>query len=523
MDARSVLPRMGGWIISGSLVLAGEAAVPSSLAVRVPDAILVQLTEDDLTTLIRQYDAAPGVPSFSGHRGVVKGKIHDVDYAIGLSGSRFTILPDGIIRLSTTISSTSIHARAAYKIRKDGRPSRLQCHDLQVDLDPTRPVRLQMQFQLSLGDDGLRVVSGQVELPDGAEGFQVSKPRSCQGAWIFNPLLRRMTRKKVRKKLRDLGAILQAVLEKEVASLGKRSLLEEELKVRTPLGGGARHLLLRPAALDSRHRAIHLALALESPRGEEKILDPDPGDRGLDDGGGEGAGEENAFPAPLMPHSYIAVAERAFQMLFHLMVTDPGHPPLRLVAGGRMADGIPAALLAGLFPGLNDLPAGAKLDLSLGLRTPPQVSIEPDAATGAAVVDVRGATDLDQLPTSGEACREEGFELGLWSLAGEEPTPVGSVFLVPHLQFIPGLSAGGKLSLRLRGEGWTACASGIETDDVALEKVLQAALGPARLASQLRPLNFPFLRLGERSLQAAGFRAQGGYLTVEMETREVQP
>ncbi|MFQ5766699.1 MAG: hypothetical protein ACE5ID_01760 [Acidobacteriota bacterium] len=441
--------------ICKTLVAAALLLAPGVLAAETPDeqvildtsAVVVHISEDDLNALISPYTAGPSGLVLSGYKNILKGKFREVDYQIDLDDARFSLQPGGRVVFTTRMAAASIHAGSIYKLKKNGRPSRLQCHDLAIDLDPDQPVSIQVILEISVDDGKLNIVSGEVNLSDGSDGFQVQRPATCKGAWILNPLVKTLVRRKIKKTLRDLDRVLGSIFQKEIAALGALPAAESEFSFHSPLENEAVRFSLRPSALGTSHGALHLSLALEKASGKEDsghenerpprhagkphdTLDGHeaprtaPGRRtGYPEASSPAAARDDSAPGwiledpaatPLYPggagrsipgttptdqgsspslnQSYIALSRQALNHLFDSMVSREEHPPLQLTATGRVAGALRSDLFKDLFPMLDQVPAETSLIISLGLSTSPIISLQNDTASGGVVIDVTTRT-----------------------------------------------------------------------------------------------------------------------------------
>ncbi|MFQ5720236.1 MAG: hypothetical protein ACE5IK_11875, partial [Acidobacteriota bacterium] len=471
------------------------ATLPAADAPASPDiaAIVVNVTRDNLDTLLAQGEPADptGGRTFAGHHDSIKGKFHQVDYTIGLSRSHLDFAAGNTLTFSTSITAANIHAEAAYKMKKNGKPGRLKCRDLGITLDPARPVPIEMNVALSIEDGDVALTSGEVRLPKGTGGLTVEKPGSCRGAWILNPLVKHVVRKKLRKKVADLQNVIGAVLERTLASIGEAPRLAREIDLRPPLGGTPVRFVLRPVALDTSHQALWIGLALDTREAE----DGTPNDPQAPLAG-------NRPPPPDAARSYLALSESTFRRFFRTMLGDTSPAPLWLDADSKLSGALRSSVFLHLFPAIGELSADHDIAFSLSLRTMPQISFASDDDARTAWIDLQTTTPMPPSPEDpgDPTCRAEGFELGLWNRSTQPARAIGSIFIGPHLRLIPSLTPAGKLTLGLATNTWQVCARGVEGDSASLARLLTAAAIPLSLATHLRPLNFPLLRLGEQHL-----------------------
>ncbi|MCP3981491.1 MAG: hypothetical protein GY716_19505 [bacterium] len=476
---RSVLCRC--LLAAAVLVAVCPARAAGEPRVAEADAVVVNLTRNDLNRMVGDSFAAAGVRRLQGNKARMSRGVRDVTYRAEISDPVLSLAADGRIALNVDVLDADVRVGEIER-RIIGRKTR--CMGTGLRVDPDEPLHVRLDLRLAVEGGALRVVAEDVELSEPRKRLKLTKPVECRNKvlpkwmmwWIGKPLLKR--------RLARLDEVLLERAAEDADELsGADGLLRERWNVVSPDDGSTHDLQLYPQGLHTDDGSLQLRFAVA-------------------DGSDTPASGGGAPPiAASETTSYVAISEGFFDHVMRSAIHSISMQPRSIE--GSAAKMFKSRTLQTLIPGLRDRESSAGYSYSLRFTERPAVRFEPGPENDT---DAVIALDLS------------GLEVTMWDVAGEEPIGVLDI-VEADVAFVPFLNVVGGVSFRLARNQWRIVSRGIEFDDELLGSTLQEIVFGEIFETQYDPLS-PDLGVGDSVLQPSAFRVTRDYLVVELSEPE---
>jgi len=433
-----------------------------------PNAVLVNLTEADLNSILLDAFHAAGGPSFTGTQQRVSSSMSGLHYAAEFSEPVLSLGPGGAARLSFGLERADLRLD---QIEGKLVGTSIRCEGIGARLDPERPLDIALDLQLVLENQDIRIVPRGAVLSDARQAFHLIKPR-CRSSFVPTFLLWWVGKPRLKKQLDDLDELLLASVRRSVAQLDEREdgLLHKRLPV------GSRELLIYPRLLDTGHGSIWMAL------------------------GGAGAPEDVqpatdvAAPASLgaaRGGSWLAVSESTANAVLRLVYGDWTRPTAS--PRGTLRKVFQSHAVMALVPGLRTMDDREELGWGVRFGAVPRVEFRQEPG--------RPLVELHLSGVELEIAR--GADV-LGTLSIDRGT-IGAV---------PQASPLGGVTLEVVRNEWEVSSRGIEFNEPLLAATIQELIFGELFATRYEPLARGALTVGDTRFEPTGFEVVDGYLVI---------
>ena len=429
--------------------------------------MLLNLSERDLNRILVDSFRRNGGPDFEGGKARVSSSVADLRYRASLSDPLLRLGDNGAAWLSLSILDANVRiGRLEHKIG----PRQAQCEEAGLDVDPSRPLEMELALDLAIENGGLRLHPKSVEIPDAGERLQLIKPTHCEHAllpkwfiwWVGKPFLRR-----------SLGNLDEIVLKRARKSAARFESKEQEVLKR---GVGA-DLHLVPGTLDTSGGSLLLGLSATA-----EPADAPPG----------GA----MIPRSQLPHdSFVGVSESLVNEVARRVLASK--PESRRLSAGNVRKLIASDAVYALIPGLRGVGAKEGLYFEVAYPKPPRFEFRQDQ--GRAVIRVL-LSDLAISIRRGEGDRAK--------LLGTLRVDSGRMAVTPVVGPLGGVS------FKMVENQWRVSSSGLEFNDDLVAATLQELTFGKIFETSYAPLLTRALKLGQTEFLPRSFAVIDRYLVI---------
>jgi hypothetical protein len=449
---------------------ASPVPAPAAPAVFVQQAaVLLNLSERSLNRIVVDSFHANGGPEVEGGRARVSSSVGDLRYRASLS--------DPVLKLgrdrSATLSLDVLDARlriGSLQRRIGGTPAR--CEGVGVDVDPGRPLRVDLALDLAVEDRALRIHPREVAIPEIEERLQLVAPTRCSHRvlpawflwWLGKPFLRR-----------SIDHLDEVLLER--ARKGAARLEGKEGKDGLVRQGWDPELHLFPSALETRGGSLLLGLTASD---------------------GDGVGVP-ALPGGSLPtESFLGISETLVNEISRRLLSRKA--PFRSRSGGSGKRILASEAVYALVPGLRTVGPREQLDFEIAFEEAPRFAFRTES--GRAVIGVTVS----------------GMELRIRRTGTAGAAVLGTLRIDRgHMAAVPTTNLLGGISFEVVENRWETSSSGIAFDDAMVAATLQEIAFGRIFETSYAPLFARGLRLGETAFLPRSFAAMDGYLVIGLE------
>lgn len=460
-----------------------------------PDAVLLNLTEQDLNRVLQDSILANGGPVFEGTSDGVSRTVSDLRYYADLTLPVLSLGEEGRASLSFEIREANLSiGRFERKIGW----RRATCENAGVVLKPERPIDVTVALQFLIEDGSLQVVPDDVAAPTKKGDFRLVKPSRCRNALLPKWLLWSVGKLYLKRYLGDLD---RALLERVDRSAGRlnddEGLLAAHWQISRPDDAtDTRDLYLFPRVVQTNDGTFFIGLSASSTgRIADETASP-PRRDGLPRG------------------SHIALSESFLNAALDLYFT--GVDDVARAPSGNLARILNSRAITTLVPGLRDLP-NSEVSVSLHLDSAPRIRLR-QVSRGEAEAD----PVLRQELFSGAEQRAaidilvSGIEIGIWRGGDGEERRLGSLVVESgRIGVIPYLNALGGLSFELVQNEWQLASSGLEFDRELFAAMLQELVFGEVFETGYHPLAVDALRVGRTEFEPRYLELVDDYLVIQ--------
>jgi hypothetical protein len=450
-------------------------------------AVLLNVSERDLNRIIADSFHANGGPRFEGKKARVSSSIADLRYHALFSDPVIRLGRDGTARLSFDIMDASL--RIGRLERKIGGLD-ARCEEAGLDVEPGRPLAIDVALGLATENGALRVTPRSVEIPEAGERLRLVEPARCRNTllprwllwWLGKPYLRR-----------SLGNLNEVILDR--ARIGAAQLEDSE-------GLLLRHWEIPPGHAEDLWASLHLFPETLDTSGGSLLI---------------GLTATNAGPTlgPAPPRRLDgngSLPSASFLGLSESFVNEIA----RRVAGNesrshRKSTGNFRKLLASdavyaLVPGLRKIDSKENTYFEIAFRSAPRFEFRRVDPGGPAS---SGSQALIRVLLSGVEIDLRKDDGGRTTLLGTLHVDSGRIAVVPFVNLLGGIS------FRMVENEWRVSSTGLEFDEDLVAATLQEITFGKIFATSYEPLLTRALHLGRTGFLPESFTVAGGYLVIE--------
>jgi hypothetical protein len=478
---RSLGPRFGEkWgsalfaLIVGLIPNAIAAADAGSAAFHVPDAVLLNITEQDLNHILTESFRIDGTRRFTGTTSEVSRGVYDLHYSADLSEPVLTLGENGQAWIRMGILEADL--RIGRIERKIG--SRMaRCENTGLEVERERPVDITLALNLVVDDHDLHIVPEHVELSKPKKSFRLIKPERCQNTVLPKWLLWWVGKPYLRRKIGKLDEILLARASSSAARLNAEDgLLIEHWRL------GDDEVFLYPQALETDGASLLVSFAgSTSMRGDEARSAPDW--------------------ISSVPRSFLGLSELFLNTVLRHVVADLEAQPQK--PSGNFSRLFRSQSVFALIPGLRHVESRENIYFTFGFQSPPAIELRPmseDAGDGEQAMLFVDFAGLEM------SMWESGSSQDRW--LGTLAIDSGRVGLVPYVNHLGGVS------FELAENDWTLSSTGVEFNEELFAALIQELIFGEAFETRYDPLGRDGLHVGDAQFQPRYFSVISDYLVI---------
>jgi hypothetical protein len=460
------------------LCLAVAPAIGSEAPFFEPNAVLINITEEDLNRIALDAFHARGASRIEGEKQRLSRGLSELHYRAGLSEPIVTLGRDGRLRLDFDIVEGELRIGS---LERKLLMRRMRCEDAGVSVDPDEPVALTLAVRLAIEDHDLRLVPEEVRLAN-TRGFQLQKPARCRNNPLPEFLLWWIGKGRLRRKIEQLDDVLLAKARDGAAALNEdQSLLAKYWQI----GGDRKTVHLYPHTIDTSRRSLLIGLAGASPLPRADAA-PAPG-----------------WVSTLSDRSFLGLSESFMNFALRAAFREIDGRPREPSGGLRKL--LRSESVYALIPGMRGVASREALRIGLAFHASPEIEI-------AAADEVRGSAG-----GQGAVIRIglSDVEMILWESDGESEQWLGSVDIdSARIAVAPYHNVLGGVSFHAIENIWRVSSRGIEFDEQVLAAVFQELLFGEIFETRYEPVGRESFDVGETRFSPRYFNLVGSHLVI---------
>jgi hypothetical protein len=460
------------------LCLSVAPAAGSAVPFFEPNAILVNLTEEDLNRIVRDAFHAHGASRIEGARRELSRGVSDLCYRAGLSEPVVTLHRDGLLRLELEVLDAELTIGS---LERKLLMRHTRCENAGVTVDPGRPVGIRLALRLAIDDHDLRVIPEEVTLVDPG-ALRLRKPTRCRNNPLPEFLLWWIGKGRLRRKIEGLDDVLLAKARDGAAALSEgESILARHWR----LDEGRETVHLYPRAIDTDHGSLSIALAGSCPV-------PRPA-----------AGISPGWVARLSDRSFIGLSESfvnfALRKAFREFDDRPRKP------SGNLGKLFRSESVYALIPGLRGMESTEGLRLGFRLHAPPRIEFaaREDGTGGVegnrAVIHI-GLSEVELVLTESDEANERWL--------GSVDVDSAAIAIAPYTNVLGGIS------FDVVENDWRISSRGIEFDEQILAATFQELFFGEAFETRYEPVGRNSFDIGETRFDPRYFSLVGNHLVI---------
>lgn len=493
--AKCLLSR-GAWCAPLTLSLlpplAGTAAAQTTGRFYEPDAILLNVTQQDLNRILQASFIANGGPSFEGSSDRASKGITGLRYRAELSEPMVQLGDDGQASLRFGILQADLEiGRVERRIGK-----RLAyCENAGATIEPARPLDVELTFRFQIEQDDLRLVPESVKLSDTKEHVRLVKPSRCHNTILPEWLLWWMGKPQLKHRLEKLDEVLLARAQRSASRLNRgEGLLREHWEFEAVGGVGLKQdLYVYPRFVDTRHGSLFVSLAGTSSERPPLAIGVPSRSR------------------PDSPGSFVGLSGSFINQVLQLAVSS--RDGVRRSPRGDLDRVLKSSSILALIPGLREVDSAGEISFMFKLHSKPVIEFQRAAATGARAGEIGSGP---RHPASIHVSFS-GIEMEVWkegspdALLGTLQIDSGNVTVLPFLNVLGGIS------FELVENDWRVSSRGLRFNDDLLAATIQELIFGEMFQTRYEPLAQNGLHVGPTEFLPRYFDLVDDYLIIELE------
>jgi hypothetical protein len=461
------------------------------------DAVLINVTQQDLNVMVRSLVRANGGPNLEGSRDRSSKGISGLHYHASLTEPVLTLGDSGRGKLSVGIEDGGIEIG---RIERQMGNRTAYCEDLGAVVK--RPIDVDLEFALRVESGDLHVVPESLVLSKPKASFKLIKPARCENMPLPTWLAWWIGKGKIKSKLAKLDDALLESARRSAAGLNRHDgFLRKRWAHGTENGGSGEFIALQPEWVNTSPGALTVGLATESSRAPA---------------GPQGTTE---WVGALQDRSFVGVSESFLKSYLRFAVSDLSETPRKPSGDYRRL--FKSSSVYALIPGLRKVGSKDNLSISYLLRSEPDIEIRSVAASEIAIDPrLERAAEPEDAPRAEIRVLFSNLEMKVWK-GGDDPAaalePIGTLVVDSGVVgVVPFLNTIGGVSFALVENEWTLSSSGIEFNEALFAATLQELVFGEVFETHYDPLWGDALKVGDTRFGPRYFRSIGGYLVVEL-------
>lgn len=529
--------------LGASPALAGPTEDLGPALFNEPDAVVLNVPEQDLNRFLQTALRAKGGPRFEGRQADAGRGLRGVRYQVEVSDPVLKLGDGGRVSLSLDIEKADLEVDR-WERKLAGRMA--YCENAGLSIDASRPVGIGAELDLEIAGGDLEIVPRQITVGD-AENIRLLKPSRCRKVPLPTWLLWRLGQAHLRREIGKLDRTLLAKASRSVERLGtSEGLFRRRWQMRSlfdPESHEDFELSLR--YLDTSQGSLLVSLAGSSTKGRGDNAPPPgeaqatfrkagtgPSARRTSSGSPVPAPRQRRHPSGDEPRPERGSTNEPSRL--DDSIRQPAAPPeldrTQLPRDRPSLAISPAflnAMLASSFTGSTGVTRKARGDFSRLMKSSAVYALIPGlrgvtsretlsfsfAFPSAPTVEFRALDDTAEI-----RIRFQGIEMNVWEKTPDGPVRLGAMVVdsgTVGLALVPNTLGG--VSFKIVENDWHVSSRGIEFDDVLFEATLQELMFAEAFETLSEPLLREGLSGGGMTLAPRAFRVAGGYLVVELD------
>jgi hypothetical protein len=469
-----------------ALLAVGTSALVAGETVHHRDAVLVNLTEDDLNRMLVDAFLANGGPRFEGNRERVSRSVADLHYQADLSEPVLQLGAGGLALLSFDVLEADLTIGSIER-KVIGR--RARCENAGAVIDADHPLDVTVALNVGIIDGALRVDADSVTMADPRKHIRLVKPTVCRNLLLPKWFVWWLGKPSLRRRLDGLDEVLLARARKSVDDLN-----DEEGLLRDDWEFENERLLLYPSFVDTSRGSLFVSLS--GTTGADTPVDGAPRDP----------------IGPLAERSFVGLSDPFLRSLLGLAFADVERRPR--APRGNLRKLFRSEGIFTLVPGLRDLEPEGELTLSFHFGAPPLIEFDrvpagrPPAATGPEAPGERTERAIVRVLLS-------DLEMKLWHAGGKELLGTARIDEA-RIGLLPYLNVIGGVSFELLENDWALSSSGVEFNEELLGATLQELVFGEVFETRYDPLGTDLFHVGKSDFRPTYFDLIDDYLIIEL-------
>jgi len=436
-----------------------------------PNAVLVNITEEDLNLIVREAFHANGASRIEGVTDRPDRGITGLRYEAGFSEPVLTLGRDGHARLDVDILEAELSIGS---IERKLLARRMRCENAGVSVERERPVDVTLDLQFAVRDHDLRIVPEEVRMTN-TKGFLLQKPTRCRNNPLPEFLMWWIGKGRLRRKIERLDDVLLAKAHDGAEALAADGGL---LAKHWRFAEGQADLHLYPQTVDTSHGTLLISLAGSSPV-MQAAATAAPGWVGSRSG-----------------TSFLGLSE---SFLNHILRTAfrrlDGRP--REPSGG-IRKLLKSEAVHALIPGLRGIAATSSLQLGFAFHALPTVEFD-SLADQRAVIRIR-ITGVEMMILESIDGRQRWL--------GSVNVDSANMAVAPYLNVLGGIS------FETVENDWRLSSRGIEFDEEILAATFQELFFSEVFETSYEPLARESFEMGRTRFDPRYFNLVGDHLVI---------
>jgi hypothetical protein len=451
-----------------------------------PAAVLFNVSERDLNRIIVDSFRANGGPRFDGEKERVSSSVAGLRYRALFSDPVIRLGKDGTARLSMDIMNASLRIG---RLERDIGGVQAQCEGAGLDVDPGRPLAVEMALDLTIENGALRVFPKSVEIPEAGERLRLVEPARCKNTLLPRWFLWGLGAPYLRHSFGNLDDVILKRARASAARLEKKeSLLTTGWEFpKSHAGDPSASLHLFAETLDMSGGSLLVGLTAASARPTVPTGPP----RRLDSAGSIPSG------------SFLGLSESFANELARRITSDPSRSHRR--SDGNFRKLRASNAVYALVPGLRKLDSKDNVVFEVDFPTAPRLEFRRFDEGGPAS---KGSQALIRVLLSGMEINIRKNDGGRKTLLGTLHVDSGRMAVVPFANVLGGVS------FRIVENEWHVSSKGLQFDEDLVAATLQELTFGKIFATSDAPLLLRALHVGGTEFLPKSFAVNGSYLVI---------
>lgn len=454
-----------------------------------PDALIVNLPERDLNTLLGAALRAKGGPRFVGSQADAGRGLRGVHYQVDLSSLLLKLEDGGRMSLSLEIEQADLQVER-WERKLAGRTA--YCENAGLTIDAAHPVSITADVNLSIADGDLEIVPRQISVSD-AENIHLVRPSHCAKAPLPTWLLWKLGKTRLKHEIAKLDKTLLARVSRSAERFGgEEGLFKRRVSIPSVFDHGIRREFdLSPRLLSTDRGSLLVSLA-----GSTRTAERGP----ADSHGDLRADRPLSLDRTKLPQDRPSIAVSPVFINAMLASAFSGSTGVTRKAHGDFSRLLKSSSVYALIPGIRGIKCRETLSFSFAFHDPPSVEFVPRGSGAEIRLQFRG------------------IEMIVWDKRPDGPVPLGAIVVdegTVGLAPVPGTLGG--VSLKVLENDWDVSSRGIEFDEPLFEATLQELMFAQAFETISEPILREGLTMGGITVAPHAFRVVDGYLVVELD------